>query len=179
MLTRRQLLAGVGAVGTLGNPTSALARTRRATPLGVGSRAPRFRLRTMDRTLVRLGDYLGSPIILDFFRTDCLPCRRALPELVDLSRRFEKQGVIVLLVALLEETDGKGKLNTFLAAHPVPFPVLVDETDFVSEKYLGKSASLPATFLVGRQGRIAARQLGAPEEGAFAGIEPTLRRILS
>ena len=129
----------------------------------VGKPAPNLRLFTFDGARkVKLSDlaYPGRerpwakkrPVLLDFFRTDCEPCLKAIPELVTLHDLYQPRGVEVVLVALLEETDGRQKLRAYLEMQKLPFIVLVDRNDFYATKYLGKTVSLPATFLIDRQG---------------------------
>lgn len=130
-----------------------------------GEKAPAFQLRALDRAMVRLSDlaYSGRersyakkrPVLLDFFRTDCEPCLSAMPELVKTHEKFHARGLDVLLVALVEEGDEDGaKLQKYLDEKKLPFTVVVDRADYVSQKYLGKIVALPATFLIEREGTI-------------------------
>lgn len=145
-------------------------KTKSALP-GPGDKAPTFRLRALDGAVVRLDEiaYPGKEkrwakkrvLLLDFFRTDCGPCRKALPELSEMHEALKARGVEVLMVALLEQEDGRGKLTRFLNKNPLPFRVAVDETDHFAKKYLGKSVKLPATFLIDREGNIVVRKFGA------------------
>ncbi len=130
--------------------------------LTVGKPAPNFRIRALDGAMVRLDEraYAGRekgyapkhPVLLDFFRTDCEPCIRALPQLVTLHESHHRQGLEVIMVALLEEDAGDRKLAQFLARHELPFVVVKDIHGHVAEKYMGKVVSLPATFLIDRTG---------------------------
>lgn len=144
--------------------TAAPPKVKATTPQA-GEAAPAFQLRALDRAMVRLSDlaYPGKersyakkrPILLDFFRTDCEPCLAAMPELVAAHDKYAKRGLQVLLVALVEEGDENAtKLQRYLADKKLPFTVVVDRADYVSEKYLGKIVALPATFLIDRDGKI-------------------------
>lgn len=145
----------------------ALATLIAAAPEGAleGQPAPSFRLYTADRSLLfRLDEraYPGPekksakkrPVFLDFFRTDCAPCRAALPELVKLHEAYSARGVEFAMIALLEPEDGQRKLAAFLADKKLPFTVLVDDTEHYAKKFLGPTAALPATFLLDRDGVI-------------------------
>lgn len=141
------------------------------TPLAEGSSAPAFKLRALDGTMVRLDElaYKGRekswakkrPVLIDFFRTDCGPCRQTMPELVQLSKDYKDRGLEVVLIALLEPEDGKAKLQRYLAEQKLPFTVVLDETEHFSKKYLGKQIVLPATFLLDREGVIRGVKHGA------------------
>jgi peroxiredoxin len=147
----------------LASAPSALAAPQR--PLEEGKPVPAFQLFTADHsTKVKLEElaYPGAerswarkrPVLIDFFRTDCGPCRQSLPELVALTEKHRPQGLEVVMIALLEEDRGQEKLEAFLKERPLPFPVVVDATEHVARKYLGDTAPLPATFLVDREGRL-------------------------
>ncbi len=143
-------------------PTPARADPSPARHLELGQPAPKFRIRALDGTLVRLDRmaYPGRerrfspkrPVLIDFFRTDCQPCLDALPELVALHNKYNPRGLEIMMVALLEKDRGEEKLRAFLARHKLPFTVVQDITEHVAEKFMGKRTALPATFLVDRDG---------------------------
>jgi peroxiredoxin len=140
-------------------------------PLKPGMSAPVFHLRALDGALVRLDElaYPGKeksyakkrPLLLDFFRTDCVPCKNALPDLVKVANRVQPEGVDVILVALLEEDDGRGKLDKYLAANKLPFKIVIDEAQHFAKKYLGDPVTLPATFLIDENGTVVKTKYGA------------------
>lgn len=136
-----------------------------------GQPAPAFKLRARDGALVRLDEraYPGKeksyakkrPVLIDFFRTDCGPCRVSMPELVKLHATWSARGLDVYLVALLEPEGGRAKLEAYLAEAKLPFPVLVDETEHYAQKFLGSAVSLPATYLIDREGVVLRAKHGA------------------
>lgn len=129
----------------------------------IGKIAPDFSLRDKEGTLIRLSDfaYRGKAkalkpkqvVVLDFFRTDCKPCKQGLPKLVKLHKRYKERGAKVLLIALLEDDQGEAKLDQFLKNNPIPFTVLVDSYGTVAKKYVMEDGKLkiPALFLLNRQ----------------------------
>ena len=144
---------------------------------GVEKKAPDFSLRDRDGTLVRLSDfaYSGKPrprrskqvVVIDFFRTDCKPCRKGLPKLVKLHRRYKNRGVKVLLVALLEEEKGEAKLGAFLRKNPLPFTVLIDSYGVAAKKYVLENGivKIPALFVVDRHGKLRHVVRGLDDKG--------------
>lgn len=134
----------------------------------VGDQAPDFSLRDLDSNLVRLSDlaYPGKEVswkkkkkvLLDFFRTDCKPCMKKLPEIVAYHNKH-KDKVHVVLIALLESENGREKLDRFLKEQKLPFPVLVDTYETVAKKYIvdGETVTLPAIFLIDENGKVRAR----------------------
>ena len=147
----------------------------RTNALAVGKRAPDFSLRDANNAFYRLGRLRGQTVLIDFFRTDCEPCVKALPELVRFSR--DHDDVKVFVIALLEDEDGRNRLNRFFQDNPVPFPVLIDYTETWAQQFMGPVTLLPAAFLVDGNGVIAARQFEANADGgAFAAIEAALKK---
>lgn len=140
-------------------------------PLKPGDKAPEFRLRAIDGAMVRLDElaYPGKeknyakkkPLFLDFFRTDCVPCKNAMPELVGLHQKYGAQGLEVVLIALLEEDSGKAKLEKYVADNKLPFRIVVDENEHFAKKYLGDPVTLPATFLIDENGTLIKAKYGA------------------
>jgi peroxiredoxin len=138
----------------------------------IGQPAPSFSLRDREGALISLADlaYPGRAkrhrpkrvVVLDFFRTDCKPCRKALPELVALHKKFKDRPVRVILVALLEEDEGQEKLDRFLKKQRLPFPVLVDAYAVAGKKYVAKGSGvqIPALFVIDRSGVLRARFSG-------------------
>ena len=137
-----------------------------AQPLKVGQKAPDFKLRDLSGKLVRLSDYAfkGKPrkgeekkrVILDFFRTDCPPCKKELPEVIKYYRRHGDEGVVVILIALLEPDEGKGKLRVFLDENKVPFQVLLDPYELAAKKYIARDGSfdLPSIVAISPDGKV-------------------------
>lgn len=123
----------------------------------VGARAPNFELRDMQRSLWELSSKnRGRIVVVDFFRTDCKPCRKSLAGLRRLHRTLRGKPVEIVLVALLEQKQGEGKLRRFLAQHELPFRVLIDSYGVAAGKYIrvGRSYRLPALFVIDAAGRV-------------------------
>jgi len=159
-----------------------------------GDKAPDFSLRDRQQRVVRLSDLAyagparpGRPkrdVVLDFFRTDCMPCRKELPQLVAYYRAHKHEAV-VLLVALLEPEGGREKLDAFLRDHPLPFPVLVDSYEVAAKHFIvkKKSLTLPCIFQISKDGRVLKRIEGLTTDlkqvlrpGAAPGAGPGVNR---
>jgi thiol-disulfide isomerase/thioredoxin len=99
--------------------------------------------------LARLVRYEG----VNFWATWCPPCRKELPDLEALYRRFEKQGFVVLGV-----TDEKAEtVRPFVERQPLTYPVLLDPGRAVNDRF--KVDSIPRTFVFDRQGKLAAQAI--------------------
>jgi peroxiredoxin len=173
------ILAGMAALGraralAVALATALVALAVRAEPdttsPQIGAPAPGFSLYDTEGALVSLSDlaYKGKEqahrpkkvVVLDFFRTDCKPCRKSLPHLVQLCGKLKGKPVQLVLVALLEEEEGEEKLKAFLAKNPLPFTVLIDTYGVVAKKYVrkGNGFELPSLFAIDRNGVLRARE---------------------
>ncbi len=142
----------------------------------IGKAAPDFRLRDRDGALTSLGNlaYSGKErasrpkqvVVLDFFRTDCKPCKKSMPELIKLHKELKDKPVKILLIALLEEEEGEEKLDRYFSAHPLPFPVLMDSYQSVAKNYVMEkgSLSIPKLFIIDRNGVLRAKYDGLQEK---------------
>ncbi len=150
----------------------------------VGTRAPDFSLRDLNSNLIRLSDlaYPGDEkswkkkkqVLIDFFRTDCKPCMKELPQVLAYYEKH-KDKVQVIMIALLESENGRDKLDKFLKAHNFEFPVLVDAYETVAKKYIvdGETVTLPSIFFIDRNGMVRARFVGLEEN-----LENSLNKAL-
>jgi peroxiredoxin len=118
--------------------------------------APDFDLPTLDGRRVKLSDFRGQAVLLNFWATWCPPCKIEMPWFVDLQKRYGKDGLVVLGVAM-DDTE-TAKIAEFAHEMSVNYPVLLG-TDQVSDDY-GDVRSLPTTFYVDRNGTIVAKAVG-------------------
>lgn len=123
-----------------------------------GFSAPSFSLPDMDGKVVSLQAFRGKVILLNFWTTWCPPCRQEIPDLNDLQDRLRSRGFVIVAVS----TDISGKtLQDFLRKHRVSYIVLHDQESKVARQY--KAYSLPASFLIDRDGRIVERFTGSED----------------
>ncbi len=113
-----------------------------------------------------LADYRGSVVLLNFWATWCGPCRREMPALDRLARRYRDQGLTVLGISLDEEP---AVVKSFIRRLDVRFPILHDPEQEVARAY--KVFAYPTSFLLDRQGTVRAVYLG---EQAWTGPEITV-----
>ncbi len=136
--------------------------------------APAFSLRDMDDKAHRLMDYRGKVIMLNFWATWCPPCRREMPSLEALYRKFKDQGLVVLAVNQWEDPDLVFAYMGQLSVFPT-FPVVFDREEKVSEAYGVKG--LPTTFLIDRKGQVVYRAVGG-RDFAHPEVEQIIRTLL-
>ena len=153
-----------------------LDRTRKHGPLKMvgnvkGVQAPDFDLATLDGRRVKLSDFRGKAVLLNFWATWCPPCKIEMPWFVDLQNQYGKDGLVVLGVAM-DDTEPP-KIAEFAHEMGVNYQVLLG-TDQVSDDY-GNVQYLPTTFYVDRNGIIVDKAAGlfSREE-----IENDIKKIL-
>lgn len=119
-------------------------------PRSQQSVAPDFQLEALDGTTVRLSDYRGKAILLNFWASWCPPCREEIPWFVDFQNKYASQGLQVVGISV-DNTDPK-EVAEFIRQRGVNYPVLVADNKVV-EAY-GGVEGLPTTFFIGRDGHI-------------------------
>ena len=128
----------------------------------VNQSAPAFALKDLQGGTVRLTDYKGKVVLINFWATWCKPCLVEMPDLVKMQKDYESQGLQIVGITCPPMTqknveDIARKLN-------LNYPILYG-TDEVSDAYYA-NAVLPTTIIVDREGKIRGRILGilVPEE---------------
>ena len=134
--------------------------------------APEFALKDADGKTVRLEDYKGKVVLLDFFATWCGPCKIEIPWFMEWERKHKDKGFSVLGVSM--DDEGWEVVKPFLADLKVNYRVVIGN-DSTAQLYGGVDA-LPTTFLIDRNGKIAAVHIGLASKKAFEdGIEQLLQ----
>jgi peroxiredoxin len=126
--------------------------------------APAFQLITEDGTKMRLSDYRGKVVLLDFWATDCGGCVLEIPSFIDLQKEYKDKGFAAVGVSMdisyegLKNADEAwGKVRPFMAKHGVNYAIAMGD-DAVSKAY--SLDAFPATYLIDKSGRIAGSYVG-------------------
>jgi len=157
------VLAGLLLAVTTGQPITSLAASvdeqLQALQLDIPRQrlpAPDFALRDLSGRTVRLNDYKGQLILLNFWATFCKPCRDEMPALAALAHDFRAQGLAVLAVAV--DRGNRNSVQQFVSEHDINFDVPLDPDGQVRNDY--EIDALPTSYLIGKDGRFIARALG-------------------
>jgi peroxiredoxin len=140
----------------------------------VGHPAPDFSLYTLDGREMRLSDYRGHLVFLNFWATWCGPCKVEMPAMEKLYREFRTKGFAV--VAVSSDPEGAAVTRPYRDALGLSFTIAHDPDMVVSRLY--GVHSLPVTFLVNRDGIISHQIFGARDWNdaeARSGIRDLLR----
>ena len=141
----------------------------------IGRAAPDFNLPSLDDTPVRLSDFKGSVVVVDFWATWCPPCRKSLPHLQRLSQdaALQKKGLKVLAVNLRET---KEKAAEFQKQNDYNFPVVLDGKGATAEKYLVQG--IPTTVIIDAAGVIKRVFIGFGDESEKQ-LDDAINEVLS
>jgi peroxiredoxin len=133
--------------------------------------APDFSLRDVDGVVYSLRDYRGKVVFVNFWATWCPPCRREIPDLMALQN--EHEGDLVVLGISLDR-EGAAKVKPFVEQMGITYPILVDGDNVAAS--FGPFNSIPMTFVVDRDGRIAEQIIGLQSKEYLHGIIEELKQ---
>lgn len=133
--------------------------------------APDFALKDANGKTVRLADYRGKVVLLDFWATWCGPCKIEIPWFMEFERAHKDKGFAVIGVSMDEE--GWDAVKPFVNRLGINYRIVIGN-DVTAQAYGGVEA-LPTTFLIDRDGRIAAVHVGLTSKGD---IEHGIQQLL-
>lgn len=119
-------------------------------------KAQEFALKDLNGNVVRLEDFRGTVVFLNFWATWCPPCRVEMPSMEKLYKAFKNKKFTILAVDMQE---GSETVRKFKEKFKLSFPILLDE-DGVVASYYGVRG-LPATYFIDRDGYLYAVAMGA------------------
>lgn len=126
-------------------------------PLTVGKAAPDFQLPDLNDKEIRLSDYRGKVVFLNFWATWCKPCREEMPSMEVLYKNFEKDGLVILAVSI-DRVTTKKEIPPFVKSLNLTFPVLVDSWGQTDKRY--KLMGVPETYIIDREGTLREKVIG-------------------
>jgi cytochrome c biogenesis protein CcmG/thiol:disulfide interchange protein DsbE len=140
-------------------------------PVDQRKAAPEFALQDSSGKAVSLKDYRGKVVVLDFWATWCHGCKEEIPWFSEFNRKFAAQGLSVIGVSM--DDDGWKVVKPFIETAKVPYTILLGD-DTTGKSY--GTESMPDTFLIDRDGRIAAVYRGLVDRDD---IEANIKTMLS
>ena len=125
--------------------------------------APNFELKDVNGKTVKLSDFRGKTVMVDFWATWCGPCQIEIPWFMDFERKYKDQGFVVIGVAM--DDEGWQVVKPFIEQMKMNYRVVIGN-DHTADLYGGIEA-LPTTVLIDRDGRIASTHVGLAGKQEF------------
>ncbi|MEI7640380.1 MAG: TlpA disulfide reductase family protein [bacterium] len=110
---------------------------------------------------IKLSDYRGKIVILDFWATWCPPCKAEIPAFVKLQDKYRNDGLVILGVALDDET----RVKNFYKQNNMNYPVVLGNRE-VANQY-GGIQGIPTTFVIDKKGNKAREYVGYRPDTVF------------
>ena len=114
-------------------------------------------LPTLQGPMMRLADFQGHVILLNFWATWCYPCREEMPSMNALYQRYRNEAFTIIAIA--SDVQGRTDVEPYVKQQNLIFPVLLDPHNTIGMRL--QLQGIPTSYLLDRQGRIASIQIGA------------------
>ncbi len=123
--------------------------------------APDFKLTTLTGETVKLSDYRGKKVFINFWATWCPPCKEEMPHIQQYYEKSAKDDVVIL--AINEDSKGnRDAIQQFVNEYSLSFPILLDETGDVSITY--EILTLPTSMIINEEGVVVEQIIGPVTE---------------
>ena len=119
-----------------------------------------FELMNMDEEKVKLADYRGKVVLINFWATWCPPCVREMPSMERLNKKIANENFKVLAINQMEDSDQVFAFTGQFEDEP-SFEILFDTTSRVSQSYIVRG--LPTTYLIDKKGHVRYSAVGGRE----------------
>ncbi|MBU3911305.1 MAG: TlpA family protein disulfide reductase [Candidatus Omnitrophica bacterium] len=125
--------------------------------------APDFALMDIFGKEQRLSDFRGKVIILSFWATWCPPCRKGIPNFIELYNEYKDDGLEIIGITL--DWNAARQAPPFAIENGINYTILIGKQE-VSDLY-GGVVSIPTTFIIDRDGGLKKRYIGYQEKDIF------------
>ena len=126
-------------------------------------KAPDFALKSFDGKTVKLSDYKGKVVIIDFWATWCPPCRKGIPDLISIQDEYKKD-VVIIGISL----DGEKTIKDvpgFVKSYAINYPIVYGNEKVVND--YGGIEGIPTAFVVDKKGNIVDKHVGLVQKDTY------------
>jgi peroxiredoxin len=138
--------------------------------LKTGKPAPNFALKDASSADIRLSDYRGKVVLLNFWATWCHGCMVEIPWFMEFKNKYKNGGLAVIGVSM--DDDGWKSVKPFMEQKKMNYTVVIGTEDLARQYGV---TEMPMTLLIDRNGKIAASHSGVVDPSAW---ESEIRRLL-
>ena len=136
--------------------------------------APDFALKSVEGKIVKLSDFKGKVVVLDFWATWCPPCRKGIPDLIEIKKEYEKKGVEIIGISV-DDKKTVEQVKSFVKDQKMNYPVLYADSKVTSD--FGGVESIPTSVIIDKKGNIVNRYVGLyPKETYTNEINKLLKK---
>jgi thiol-disulfide isomerase/thioredoxin len=144
-------------------------KVKAATEAGICTAKPKtapldFVVKDMNGADVKLADYKGKVVMLNFWATWCGPCKVEIPMFTELQTKYKDQGLAFLGISV---DDAPEQLRPFAQEYRMNYPVLIGDGRDDVQNAFGPMFGIPVTLLIARDGTICTRYLGPRPKERF------------
>jgi len=134
--------------------------------------APDFELPTSDGKKLKFSSLKGKVVLVDFWATWCPPCRKGIPDLVELKKKYGKKGFEIVGISL-DGPQTKREVVPFIKEYGINYPVVYGN-EAVTISY-GGVQSIPTAFIIDKEGKIVASHVGLKPKEVY---EEYIKKLL-
>ncbi|MFT9597039.1 peroxiredoxin family protein [Mesobacillus sp.] len=127
-----------------------------------GAEAPDFELNTLDGKTIKLSDYRGKKVILNFWATWCPPCKAEMPHMQNFYEEYNDQGIEILAVNLTNMDKGEDEVKKFVEEYGLTFTIPMDEEGYTGTTY--QAFTIPTSYILDENGVILKKIVGPMDE---------------
>jgi thiol-disulfide isomerase/thioredoxin len=120
-----------------------------------------FTLSDLEGKSWTLRDLRGKVVLVNFWATWCPPCRKEMPDLDSLYKKFKDQGLVILAI----DDEEVAKIKPYLAEHPVTYPILLDPGRKANDVF--RIDGIPKSFVYDREGKLVAQSIDMRTQRQF------------
>jgi len=126
--------------------------------------APNFDLPTTNGKNLKLSDFRGKVVLLDFWATWCPPCRRGIPDLVSLKNEYKAKGLEIIGISL-DQDNTIANVVPFIKQYKVNYPVVYGDMSIIQN--YGGIQSIPTSFIINKEGKIVKSYIGLTDKSVY------------
>ncbi|MSU51600.1 MAG: TlpA family protein disulfide reductase [Opitutus sp.] len=125
--------------------------------------APAWKLQDVNGQVLSSEQFKGKVVVLDFWATWCGPCRMEIPGYVELTRKYGKDGLVIIGVSV--DQGGPEVVKPFSAKMGVNYPIVMANEQVKAA--FGGIEAIPTTFIIDRAGVVRHKKVGAEETAEY------------
>lgn len=138
----------------------------------VVNKAPEFELKSTTGKAIKLSDFKGKIVIVDFWATWCPPCRKGIPDLIDLQNKYKDKLIIIGISVDQEKTINDVK--PFVKKYGINYPVVYSDNKVITD--FGGIESIPTSFIIDQKGNVVNKHIGLYPKYVY---EEEIKELLS